>query len=116
MAGNVVREVDSFVTVKRALLSVSDKTGLEALVLGLIAANPAIELYSTGGTHAAIAKLLGENAARNLIAVSDYTGQPETQGGLVKTRRGGTTIYYSLADDSVRKLIDMLCDRFGPPD
>lgn len=85
MAGNVVREVDSFVTVKRALLSVSDKTGLEALVLGLIAANPAIELYSTGGTHAAIAKLLGENAARNLIAVSDYTGQPETQGGLVKT-------------------------------
>lgn len=36
------------------------------------------------------------------------------EGGLVRTRRDGTTIYYSLADDSVRKLIDMLCDRFGP--
>ena len=85
MAGNVVREIDSFVTVRRALLSVSDKTGLETLVLGLIAQNPAIELYSTGGTHAFIAKLLGEKAGQNLIAVSDYTGQPETQGGLVKT-------------------------------
>lgn len=36
------------------------------------------------------------------------------EGGLVKTRRDGTTIYYSLADDDVRKLIDMLCDRFAP--
>lgn len=37
------------------------------------------------------------------------------EGGLVKTRRDGTTVYYRLADDDVRALIDMLCDRFGPP-
>jgi len=28
---------------------------------------------------------LGKHAGRNLTQVSDYTGQPETQGGLVKT-------------------------------
>ena len=36
-------------------------------------------------------------------------------GGLVATRRDGTTIYYRLATEDVRQLIDILCDRFGPP-
>lgn len=47
-------------------------------------------------------------------SVSQHLGKLR-EGGLVKTRRDGTTIYYSLADDDVRKLIDMLCDRFAPP-
>ena len=46
-------------------------------------------------------------------SVSQHLGKLR-EGGLVKTRRDGTTIYYSLADEDVRKLIDMLCDRFGP--
>ena len=37
------------------------------------------------------------------------------EGGLVKTRRDRSTIYYSLADDTVRQLIDILCDRFARP-
>ena len=36
------------------------------------------------------------------------------EGGLVATRRDGTTIYNRLADDKVHALIGMLCDRFGP--
>lgn len=36
------------------------------------------------------------------------------EGGVVRTRREGTTIYYSLSDNGVRQLIDMLCERFGP--
>jgi phosphoribosylaminoimidazolecarboxamide formyltransferase/IMP cyclohydrolase len=32
-----------------------------------------------------LADILGENAGGSLTSVSDYTGQPETQGGLVKT-------------------------------
>ncbi|MCK5529118.1 MAG: hypothetical protein KAI74_05500, partial [Kiritimatiellae bacterium] len=35
--------------------------------------------------YAAIEKILGDAASKNLIKVSDYTGQPEMQGGLVKT-------------------------------
>lgn len=33
--------------------------------------------------------------------------------GLVRTRRQGTSIYYSIADANVDALITFLCDRFG---
>lgn len=36
------------------------------------------------------------------------------EGGMVATRRDGTTIYNRLADDRVHALIGVLCDRFGP--
>ncbi|MBN2495754.1 MAG: hypothetical protein JXR96_14270 [Deltaproteobacteria bacterium] len=86
MAVNFVELVDNWVRVERALISVSDKRGLEVLVPGLISVNESVKIYSTGGTHARIAELLGpDGAARHLVQVSDYTGQPETQGGLVKT-------------------------------
>ncbi len=83
MALNVVAEVDGAVAVRHVLISVSDKTGLDTLVKGLLEVNPDVRLYSTGGTYAAIEALPG--TAGNLVAVSDYTGQPEMQGGLVKT-------------------------------
>jgi len=86
MAVNVVKKIDNWVKVNRVLLSVSDKSGLDELVPALIEINPDIHFYSTGGTYAAIGKILGEEkATKHLTQVSDYTGQPETQGGLVKT-------------------------------
>jgi len=84
MALNIVREIDDRVTVRHVLVSVSDKTGLDKLIPGLIAACPDVRIYSTGGTFTAIQTLLG-SGSRNLVQVSDYTGQPEMQGGLVKT-------------------------------
>lgn len=54
-----------------------------------------------------------ELCAQSQSSVSQHLGRLR-EGGLVKTRREGTTIYYRLADDDVRKLIDMLCERFGP--
>jgi phosphoribosylaminoimidazolecarboxamide formyltransferase/IMP cyclohydrolase len=86
MAANIVQQVDDWIKVQRAVLSVSDKSGLDFLVPNLIEINPEIHFYSTGGTYRAIAQILGpEMAATHLTAVADYTGQPETQGGLVKT-------------------------------
>jgi phosphoribosylaminoimidazolecarboxamide formyltransferase/IMP cyclohydrolase len=86
MAGNIVREVDDWVEIERVLVSVWDKSGLERLIPALVEINPEVRLYSTGGTYGAMARILGEKrAAAHLIPVSDYTGQPETQGGLVKT-------------------------------
>jgi phosphoribosylaminoimidazolecarboxamide formyltransferase / IMP cyclohydrolase len=64
--------------VRRALLSVSDKTGLIDLARGL--AELGIELLSTGGT----AKALRE-AGLAVRDVSDLTGFPEIMGGRVKT-------------------------------
>ncbi|MGD0724065.1 MAG: hypothetical protein ABSB63_00695 [Spirochaetia bacterium] len=85
MAINKVETIDDRVRVKTVLVSVSDKTGLDLLLRGLLAANPDLRILSTGGSHAAIGKLLGDSASRSLQQVSDYTGQPEMQGGLVKT-------------------------------
>ena len=86
MAVNFVDKIDRYVKVERALVSVSDKTGLETLITGLLEANSDMHFYSTGGTYNRILEILGKDrAARHLTQVSDYTGQPETQGGLVKT-------------------------------
>ena len=86
MALNIVREIDGQVVIRHVLMSVSDKTGLETFVPALVAACPDVKIYSTGGTYKAVEKILGpDGAAKHLIAVSDYTGQPEMQGGLVKT-------------------------------
>ncbi len=83
---NIVNQVDNWVKIQRVLVSVSDKAGLETLIPGLVDIHPDIHFYSTGGTYKAIANILGpEKAVLHLTQVSDYTGQPETQGGLVKT-------------------------------
>jgi phosphoribosylaminoimidazolecarboxamide formyltransferase/IMP cyclohydrolase len=65
--------------IKRALISVSDKSGLEELVkaLGAIGA----EIVSSGGT----AKKIKELGHGKLTEVGDYTGHPESPGGLLKT-------------------------------
>ena len=85
MALNIVTEIDNRVQVKNVLMSVSDKTGLETFVPALVKACPGVRIYSTGGTYTRIKEILGDAAEGTLVAVSDYTGQPEMQGGLVKT-------------------------------
>jgi phosphoribosylaminoimidazolecarboxamide formyltransferase/IMP cyclohydrolase len=85
MALNVVTAVDQQVAVRHVLISVSDKSGLDRLVEGLLAANPQVKIFSTGGTFGRIREILGARAEGCLTQVADYTGQPETQGGLVKT-------------------------------
>jgi len=64
--------------VKRALVSVSDKTGIVDFCRSLHGLG--VEILSTGGT----ARLLLENEVP-VIEVSDYTGFPEIMGGRVKT-------------------------------
>jgi len=64
--------------IQRALISVSDKTGIVDFARQLHAAG--VEILSTGGT----AKLLADNAIP-VIEVSDHTGFPEMMAGRVKT-------------------------------
>lgn len=65
-------------TIKRALISVSDKTGIVEFAKEL--ANLGIEILSTGGTY----KLLKENNVF-VVEVSEHTGFPEMMDGRVKT-------------------------------
>ena len=70
--------MNNTVKIQRALISVSDKTGIVEFAKKLVAYN--IEILSTGGT----AKLLAENNVP-VTEVSDYTGFPEMMAGRVKT-------------------------------
>lgn len=67
-----------FVPLKRALISVSDKTGLMPFATAL--AEAGVELLSTGGTAA-----LMRDAGLTVIDVADVTGFPEMMDGRVKT-------------------------------
>ena len=64
--------------IKRALVSVSDKTDIEDLCRKLV--DQGIELISTGGTHAALSK-----AGILAKEISSVTGFPEMMDGRVKT-------------------------------
>jgi phosphoribosylaminoimidazolecarboxamide formyltransferase/IMP cyclohydrolase len=64
--------------VKRALISVSDKTGLADFARGLAAAG--VEILSTGGTRKHL-----EEQGIPVVDVSQYTGFPEMMEGRLKT-------------------------------
>ena len=66
------------IRVRRALLSVSDKTGIETFARGLAARG--VELLSTGGTCARL-----REAGLEVTEVSSVTGFPEMMDGRVKT-------------------------------
>jgi phosphoribosylaminoimidazolecarboxamide formyltransferase/IMP cyclohydrolase len=64
--------------IRRALISVTDKTGVAEFAAGL--ERLGVEVISTGGTAAALA-----DAGVNVRPVEEVTGQPEILGGRVKT-------------------------------
>src|SRR5437016_4773154 len=69
---------ERFRRVRRALLSVSDKSGLVEFARAL--ADQSIELISTGGTRKALAE-----AGLGVLDISELTGFPEMMDGRVKT-------------------------------
>ncbi len=66
------------IKVRRALISVSDKTGVTEFAAGL--ARTGVEILSTGGTALAL-----RDAGLEVTDVSEYTGQKEILDGRVKT-------------------------------
>jgi phosphoribosylaminoimidazolecarboxamide formyltransferase/IMP cyclohydrolase len=82
--------------VRRAILSVSDKTGLVPFARRLAARG--VELLSTGGTQKALA-----DAGVKVVPVGEYTQAPEILGGRVKTLHprvhGGILYRRGLASD-----------------
>ena len=103
--------------IKRALISVSDKTDIEAFARAL--SERGIDILSTGGT----AKLLRE-ANIPVRDVSDYTGFPEMMDGRVKTlnpkvhggilaRRDNDSDLASMAEHGIEQ-IDLVCVNLYP--
>ena len=103
--------------VKRALVSVSDKTGLVDFVKGLQAAG--WEIIATGGTQ----KLLEDSGVKT-IGISDVTGFPEICDGRVKTlhpkvhggllaRRDEPSHLQALQENGI-EFIDLVCVNLYP--
>ena len=70
--------MNDLVPVRRALISLSDKSGLDELAAGL--ARHKVEIVSTGGTAAKLRERVAE-----VRDISDLTGFPEMMDGRVKT-------------------------------
>ncbi|HJH30653.1 MAG TPA: bifunctional phosphoribosylaminoimidazolecarboxamide formyltransferase/IMP cyclohydrolase [Methanosarcinaceae archaeon] len=103
--------------VKRALLSVSDKTGIVDFARGL--AKLGIEIISTGGTASIL-----RDADIGVVDVSEVTGFPEMMGGRVKTLHprihGGllclrdNSVHVEEAERESIELIDMVVVNLYP--
>src|SRR6476469_2531129 len=105
------------IQVRRALVSVSDKTGVADFARGL--AGLGVEILSTGGTAAAL-----REAGLEVTDVSEFTGQEEILGGRVKTlhprlhaallaRRGDREHMATLERERIEP-IDLVCVNLYP--
>src|SRR3954464_15727402 len=108
---------DGRVRVRRALISVSDKTGVADFAKGLAALG--VEILSTGGTATAL-----REAGLEVTDVSEFTGQEEILGGRVKTlhprphaaplaRRGDPQHMATLEREGIEP-IDVVCVNLYP--
>lgn len=105
------------VPIRRALLSVSDKTGLVELAQALAAKG--VELVSTGGTAKAL-----RDAGLDVRDVSELTGFPEMMDGRVKTlhpkvhggllARRDTPAHMAAADEHAIGMIDLVVVNLYP--
>jgi phosphoribosylaminoimidazolecarboxamide formyltransferase / IMP cyclohydrolase len=108
---------DGQIRVRRALISVSDKTGVADFARGLAALG--VEILSTGGTATAL-----REAGLEVSDVSEFTGQAEILDGRVKTlhprlhaallaRRGDPEHEATLAREKIEP-IDLVCVNLYP--
>ena len=108
---------DGAIRVRRALISVSDKTGVADFAKSLAALG--VEILSTGGTATALRKVGVE-----VTDVSDFTGQREILDGRVKTlhprlyaallaRRGDEEHMATLEEEGIEP-IDLVCVNLYP--
>jgi phosphoribosylaminoimidazolecarboxamide formyltransferase/IMP cyclohydrolase len=95
-AHQAFKSTADLVPVRRAILSLSDKSGLIDLARAL--ADRGVALLASGGTYKSLA-----DAGFEVTEISAYTGQPEILGGRVKTLHpkihGGILARRELADD-----------------
>ncbi|UCD18618.1 MAG: bifunctional phosphoribosylaminoimidazolecarboxamide formyltransferase/IMP cyclohydrolase [Candidatus Zixiibacteriota bacterium] len=96
-------------TIKRALVSVSDKRGLIDFAESLVKFG--VEIISTGGTLAALKK-----EGIQAVSVSTFTGAPEILGGRVKTLHPKVHAGILARRDNEDDLTDLQQQEFKPID
>ena len=117
LSENLNHSIMETLKIKRALLSVSDKTGLDKFAKGLVAQG--VQLISTGGTCRYLVEL-----GLPVTEISDYTGAPELFDGRVKTlhpkvhggllQRRDLEEHQKQAQDNNIPTIDLVCVNLYP--
>ena len=105
------------VRIRRAVLSVSDKTGIVEFARGL--AGLGVELVSTGGTASTL-----REASLDVREIQDFTGFPEIMGGRVKTLHPklyagllalrDDPAHMAAADEHEIEFVDLVCVNLYP--
>ena len=105
------------VRIQRAVLSVSDKTGIVEFARGL--AELDVELVSTGGTASAL-----REAGLAIRDIQDFTGFPEIMGGRVKTLHPklyagmlalrDDPVHMAAAEEHEVEFVDLMCVNLYP--
>src|SRR3954449_1976796 len=105
------------VRIRRAVLSVSDKTGIVEFAAGL--SDLGVELISTGGTARAL-----EAAGLEVRAIDEFTGFPEMMSGRVKTlhpklyagllARRDDPAHMVAAEENEIEFVDLVCVNLYP--
>ena len=95
--------------ISRALLSVTDKTGVVEFAQAL--AGMGAEILSTGGTARALSQ-----AGVKVVEIADYTGQPEILDGRVKTLHPKVHGGILARRDDARHMEQLAAQKFGTVD
>jgi len=84
MLKNRVTTSEDRVPIRNVIMSLSNKNGIEDFARGVVDHGKEVRIYSTGGTYKRLTEIFGSDSGR-IVELSRYTGQPEMQGGLVKS-------------------------------
>lgn len=82
MIRDIKGKVEDLVPVRNVLMSVYNKTGLVPFAQGILKYCPDVKFISSGGTYKELQAVVPKGRLRE---VSEVTGFPEMEGGLVKT-------------------------------
>ena len=96
------------------LAGLASRAGDAAVMLKLIANEQRLRLLCRLSDGEAPVGALVEVTGLSQSSVSQHLARLRA-GGMVGTRREGTTIFYRLANDEVRQLVGILTLRFGDP-
>ncbi len=110
---NRITGAPNLVHIKTILVSVFDKADLTTFLSRIQNAAPTARVIASGGTYAEIKQHMGERLVDRLVRLSDFTGQPEMQGGLVKSL--DYHIYAALLSETENEDHKRDLDRLGTP-
>ena len=100
---NTVERIDDFVPIRRALVSVFDRTGLDAFIGKLLELNPDSSVYATGGTYASLLQALVQLESGDRAWLTRQVDEASAQ--LAQNPGQALSGYYTLTQEEMLALV-----------